>query len=40
MATTGQRALGKAMQRIGTGEIGLVFIDPDYEKATADGAVL
>lgn len=40
MASTGQRALGKAMQRIGTGEIGLVFIDPDYEKAVAGGAIL
>lgn len=40
MTATGQRALGKAMQRIGTGQIGLVFVNPDYEKATVDGAIL
>jgi len=40
MTATGQRALGKAMQDIGTGEIGLVWIDPDYDKAIANGAIL
>jgi hypothetical protein len=39
MTATGQRSLGKAMQFIPAGMRGLVFVDPDYEKAFFGGAV-
>lgn len=39
MSATGQRSLGKAMGYIPTGKRGLVFVDPDYEKAFFGGAV-